>query len=81
MIADNLDSQDATRNPPYISALDKNQTDDHKVPAGKTDQVTLSLTVTLTLTLTLTLTFTLTFTLTHTLTLTFTFTLTLTPGT
>ena len=42
MIADNLDSQDATRNPPYISALDKNQTDDHKVPAGKTDQVTLT---------------------------------------
>ena len=39
MIADNLDSQDATRNPPYITALDKCQTDDHKVPAGKTDQV------------------------------------------
>ena len=31
MIADNLDSQDATRNPPYIAALDTLQTDDHKV--------------------------------------------------
>lgn len=39
MIADNLDSQDASRNPPYITALDACQTDDHKVPAGKTDEV------------------------------------------
>ena len=39
MIQDNLDSQDALRNPPYIAALAKDQTDDHKVPAGKTDQV------------------------------------------
>ena len=39
MIADNLDSQDAVRNPPYIAALDKCQTDDHKVPGGYTDQV------------------------------------------
>ena len=39
MIQDNLDAQDAKRNPPYIVALDKCLTDDHKVPAGKTDQV------------------------------------------
>ena len=38
-IADNLDAQDASRNPEYITEMDKNQTDDHKVPAGKTDQV------------------------------------------
>jgi hypothetical protein len=39
MIQDNLDAQDAKRNPPYIAALDKCLTDDNKVPAGKTDQV------------------------------------------
>ena len=39
MIADNLNAQDAARNPPYITALDKCQTDDHKVPGGYTDQV------------------------------------------
>eukprot|EP00966_Prymnesium_polylepis_P043571 1010337-Prymnesium_polylepis.1 len=39
LIEDNLDAQDATRNPAYIEALDACQTDDHKVPAGKTDQV------------------------------------------
>ena len=39
MIADNLDAQDAVRNPPYIAALDKCKTDDHKVPGGYTDQV------------------------------------------
>ena len=39
MIADNLDAQDAQRNPPYIAALDECQTDDHKVPGGYTDQV------------------------------------------
>ena len=31
MIQDNLDAQDAARNPPYIAALDACQTDDHKV--------------------------------------------------
>ena len=31
MIQDNLDAQDASRNPPYIAALEKQQTDDHKV--------------------------------------------------
>ena len=38
-IADNLDAQDASRNPEYIAEMDRNLTDDHKVPAGKTDQV------------------------------------------
>ena len=33
MIQDNLDAQDATRNPSYIEALDECLTDDHKVPA------------------------------------------------
>ena len=31
LIQDNLDAQDASRNPPYITALDNSQTDDHKV--------------------------------------------------
>jgi len=39
LIEDNLDAQDALRNPPYIDALLEDQTDDHKVPKGKTDQV------------------------------------------
>ena len=39
LIQDNLDAQDAQRNPPYIAALAKCSTDDHKVPANKTDQV------------------------------------------
>jgi hypothetical protein len=39
LIQDNLDAQDATRNPSYIAALDEDQTDDHKVPKNKTDQV------------------------------------------
>jgi hypothetical protein len=31
LIQDNLDAQDAGRNPPYIDALTAAQTDDHKV--------------------------------------------------
>jgi hypothetical protein len=34
MIQDNLDAQDASRNPPYITALEQSQTDDHKVQAS-----------------------------------------------
>jgi hypothetical protein len=40
MFQDNLDAQDASRNPAYTNYLrDQCRTDDHKVPPGKTDQV------------------------------------------
>ena len=35
MIEDNLDAQDASRNPSYIESLDECQTDDHKASTSQ----------------------------------------------